>query len=247
MRYQDKAAELAHSKRIANRAEDFWGWASPAGTMRAKRRAGVILDEAKVTSRGTILEIGCGTGVFTILMSKWTGARVVALDISETLIGKAKDKKTGCKEADKVQFVVADLESAPFRDRSFDAVVGSSILHHLNLDLVLPELKRAVKPRGKLVFVEPNLLNPQIFAQKKIWFLKRWMGESPNETAFMRWSMAKTLAKAGYKEIAVTPIDFLHPSTPVRMLSLVAKLSVIFEKTWVLREIAGSLVISCRA
>lgn len=48
----------------------------------------------------------------------------------------------------------------PFPDRSFDVVVGRSILHHLELPLAYKEILRVLRPGGRAIFMEPLGDNP---------------------------------------------------------------------------------------
>jgi len=69
------------------------------------------------------------------------------------------------------------------------------------------------------------------------------MGDSPDETAFIRWKLKNVLKKAGFKDIEIFPYDFLHPSVPKSLIGIVKSIGFVTEKTPLLREIAGSLII----
>lgn len=60
-----KAGEIEHGEKIAGQAEAIWNWASPAGKLRAKRRARLIAEAAELSTGMRVLELGCGTGLFT--------------------------------------------------------------------------------------------------------------------------------------------------------------------------------------
>ncbi|MCK4251601.1 class I SAM-dependent methyltransferase [candidate division WOR-3 bacterium] len=106
-----------------------------------------------------ILEIGCGLGLFAISMAS-KGARVSAIDISEYAIKTAKQKAT--KENLEIDFRIMDAESLKFRNNDFELIYGISILHHLDLKRVIPEIKRVIKIGGKAIFIEPMEHNPFI-------------------------------------------------------------------------------------
>ena len=116
-------------------------------------------------------------------------------------------------------------------------------MHHLEIDNALSEFNRVLKPNGTIYFTEPNMLNPQIVLQKNIPFLKKRMGDSPDETALSRWSMRRKLIAHGFKQIEILPFDFLHPKTPKFFLRIVNDLGLVLEKIPLLSEIAGSLYI----
>src|SRR5687768_16520025 len=82
--------ELEHGKKISANAEDVWNWASPAGVVRANRRASLFLKEGRITTKDKVLEIGCGTGLFTEKIYKATGANITATDLSADLLNQAR-------------------------------------------------------------------------------------------------------------------------------------------------------------
>ena len=94
----------------------------------------------------------------------------------------------------------------------FDAVVGSSVLHHLDVAQALRECFRVLKPEGVICFTEPNMLNPQIALQKNISFLKKRLGDSPDETTFFRWQIQGFCAGPASKKPWFCPLTgFTRP------------------------------------
>jgi len=234
-----KIQEVEHGKNIAANAEMIWGWGTPAGLSRAERRADYLISMATVKPGKKILEVGCGTGIYTEKLAK-TDADIIAIDISPDLLAQARDKI----KSPKVSFLESDLENLPFSDENFDAVVGVSILHHVNVIMALKEIRRVLKPGGSIVFSEPNMLNPQVALERNIPFIRKALYNSPEETAFLRWRLAKLITDAGFSEISIRPFDFLHPLTPKPLIKIVEYLGIIIEHIPILREFAGSLLIT---
>ena len=58
--------------------ESSWGWTTPAGRRRAASRARLIAAAAGLGPGASVLEIGCGTGIFTEAFAR-TGARILAV------------------------------------------------------------------------------------------------------------------------------------------------------------------------
>ena len=231
--------EKEHGKKIVSEAETVWNWSSPAGKRRADRRADFLINIPGIKQGDHVLEIGCGTGLFTEKLFQETKAEITGIDISEELLEIAGNKLPG------VNFKIDDAMNLSFADESFDVVCGSSVLHHLEMEKAYDEFYRVLKPGGRMVFAEPNMINPQILVQKNIPCIKRWMGDSPDETAIIRWKTAKQLKRAGFKNIKITPYDFLHPATPSFMIRCVESFGKTIEKIPLLKEIAGSVIISC--
>jgi SAM-dependent methyltransferase len=145
-----------------------------------------------------------------------------------------------------VQFLEKRFEDCDV-DGPFDAIIGSSILHHLDIEPALDKIYQLLKPGGIMSFAEPNMLNPQIMLQKNIPWLKERMGDSPDETAFIRWQLRYLLSKADFENVEIIPFDWLHPFTPVPLMGLVRYLGYQLEKIPILREFAGSIYIrACR-
>jgi 2-polyprenyl-3-methyl-5-hydroxy-6-metoxy-1,4-benzoquinol methylase len=185
-----------------------------------------------------VLELGCGTAYFTKELAM-TGAAITAVDISPELLEEARRY---CSAAN-VKFEVQNAYALAYPDEAFDSVVGSSVLHHLEIDEALRQIYRVLRPGGLIAFTEPNMLNPQIAVQKNVPAIKKLLGDSPDETAFFRWPLRRRLESTGFRDVRVRPFDFLHPKTPQAWIPFVQKLDRAAESTPLLREIAGSLYI----
>jgi ubiquinone/menaquinone biosynthesis C-methylase UbiE len=86
--------EKKHGEKIAANAEAVWNWSSPAGQKRAERRANYLIEIGKIKSTDRVLEIGCGTGLFTGKIYNATHASLTAIDISEDLLNRPTKIKT---------------------------------------------------------------------------------------------------------------------------------------------------------
>lgn len=232
--------EIRHGEYIKEHGEEIWNWLSPAGKLRWARRCR-LFTEFLGNQKSLVLEIGCGTGLFTKELAR-TDNTIVAIDISDALIMKAKERVS----ATNVHFVVGNAYETEFKSESFDFVVGSSSLHHLEVDSALKEFSRILKSGGRMMFTEPNMMNPQVALIKNVPFIKRRAGDSPDETAFFRWQIANQFRRYGFVDVSVEPFDFMHPQTPAWLLNLTEQLTMILEKVPIVREITGSLIIQCR-
>jgi 2-polyprenyl-3-methyl-5-hydroxy-6-metoxy-1,4-benzoquinol methylase len=234
--------EIKHSQYLAQAdTEKIWGWGTTAGRIRARRRADVIARGARLGPGVLALEVGCGTGLFTDLFVR-TGAKIVAVDISPDLLEKARKRKLPEQQ---VQFVEIRFEDSAIHG-PFDAVIGSSILHHLEVERSLAKVYELLRPGGRMVFAEPNILNPQVYSERKFSHLSRFAYVSPDETAFVRWSLSKLLLHIGFEGVLITPFDWLHSSTPLRFVEAIGRLGFLLERLPIVREFSGSLLIEGR-
>ena len=231
------AKEVQHGRFLAQRgAGEIWNWESPAGRLRWARRVKMLSSHLKPGM--TVLELGCGTGSFTRELAR-SGAEIVAIDVSPELLEIAK---LNCSVPN-VRFQIQNAYSLSYSEAVFDSVVGSSVLHHLEIEEALRGVYRVLKPEGTICFTEPNMLNPQIAIQKNIPWIKQKLGDSPDETAFFRWPLRRFLERAGYRDIRVDPFDFLHPKTPVALIDRMDAFGRFLENVPVISEVAGSLYI----
>ena len=98
-----------------------------------------------------IMELGCGTGKNTALLTR-IGRRILALDFSPGMLSQAKAKI----DSEQVFFVVADLTKPwPCRNESFELIVCNLVLEHIeNIDAIFSEVSRALKPGGSFFLSE---------------------------------------------------------------------------------------------
>jgi 2-polyprenyl-3-methyl-5-hydroxy-6-metoxy-1,4-benzoquinol methylase len=229
--------EIQHGRFLAQHgAGEIWNWESPAGKLRWARRVKMLSDHLRPGM--TVLELGCGTGSFTRELAR-SGADIIAIDVSPELLEIARASSS----APNVHYQTENAYALSYPDAAFDSVVGSSVLHHLEVKEALRNIYRVLKPGGTIFFTEPNMLNPQIAVQKNVPWVKRKLGDSPDETAFFRWRLRYLLEQAGYRNVRIDPFDFLHPKTPVRLINRVNSFGQFLESVPVISEFAGSLYI----
>ena len=103
-----------------------------------------------------ILDVATGTGDMAILACKLLKVeKITGIDISDGMleIGKKKIKKLGLQN--RVELLKGDSETIKFTDNSFDAVtVAFGVRNFQDLELGLNEIKRVLKPGGKLIVLE---------------------------------------------------------------------------------------------
>ncbi|HJS19414.1 MAG TPA: class I SAM-dependent methyltransferase, partial [Anaerolineales bacterium] len=99
----------------------------------------------------SILEIGCGTGKNTVFLLQ-IGGTVQAVDFSEGMIAKAKEKV----QADNVRFSIMDITQPwEFTNESFDLLVCNLVLEHVeNLSHVFSESARVLRQNGNFFIAE---------------------------------------------------------------------------------------------
>ena len=228
--------EILHGQFLAQKnTESMWGWGTPAGRVRARRRGELIANAAGLKPGMRVLEIGCGTGLFSEMFAGFD-VHLTAIDISSELIEKAMQRNI----KGKIEFIVGPFEKLELPE-TFDAIIGSSVLHHLNLSQALKNIHALLKPNGVMSFAEPNQLNPQVFFMFK--FRSFFPEISPDENPFLRWKLHHLLRMNNFADIGIQPFDWLHPATPPFMIQKINRVGKLIERIPIISEFAGSILI----
>jgi 2-polyprenyl-3-methyl-5-hydroxy-6-metoxy-1,4-benzoquinol methylase len=213
---------------------------------RTERRCNYIENKINNANKSTadVLEIGCGTGKMAFLIAKKTGFNVLGIDLCLPFIEQSKHNY----HLPNLDFLVLDFNNPDkLCGRKFDYIIGDGILHHLyyNIDESLLNIKKLLKENGKIVFLEPNLLNPYCYLifNTTPFFRKRARLE-PTEKAFSKQFIKKNLTAAGYKNVKVEYKDFLLPGIPNILIKPSIIISNILEGIPLLKCISQSIFIS---
>jgi len=217
---------------------------SKAMKFRMDRRSRFIMDKMDLSKPNDILEIGCGLGDISYYIAKHTKGTVLGTDLCQPFIDEAsKNYKLA-----NLQFDVLDFNyPEKLNGRKFDYIIGNGILHHLyyNLDETFLRLKELLKDGGRIIFMEPNIVNPYcflIFGTTQ--YFRNWANLEPDEKAFTKCYLRKKLKNAGFKNIKVDNKDFLLPMTPSFLIKPIVIIGDIVEKIPVLKLMAQSVFLS---
>lgn len=234
-------AERLQGRKIAAGKEDVWGWTGRAGGIRAARRAEFLIRAAGLAPGVRCLELGCGTGEFTERLLA-SGCDLVGVDLSEETAAIAR-----ARVGDRARVVVGNLETGEGLDAlgEVDAIVGVSVLHHVDLDATFAHTFPLLRAGGSFAFSEPNMANPQVWAERNVEPVRRLRHVTPHETAFRVDELRRRFEAAGFAVEVCEPFEFLHPSTPSWLVPAALSLERGLEAT-PLRRIAGSLRIAGR-
>lgn len=106
-----------------------------------------------------VLELGCGPGDYTVMLAR-RGAQVTAIDIAPASLGitRRRAEASGLAQAVQIQWMAA--ETLAFPAETFDWVVGFGLLHHADPSALAPEVRRVLRPGGRVLFREPLAANP---------------------------------------------------------------------------------------
>lgn len=126
-----------------------------------------------------VLDYGCGRGEQAVVLLRNGASHVTGFDLSDAEVAEAGERAGREGFGDRATFLVADAHHTGFDDDAFDLVVGRSILHHLDLDAALLEIRRILRPGGRAVFVEPMWHNPLLRLGRRLTPTARTEDEHP--------------------------------------------------------------------
>ena len=113
----------------------------------------VAADIADATPDGArVLEVGCGPGHLSVRLARRHGLEVTGLDLDPAMIDRARANadRPGDGDGRRPRFVVGDVASLAFPDRSFDLVVSTLSMHHWSDPAAaLAEIGRVLRPGGR--------------------------------------------------------------------------------------------------
>jgi len=133
-----------------------------AGLDRRWRRATV---RETVRAGDRVLDACCGTGDLAVAARAAGAGRVVGVDFSERMLERARRK------APELEWVSADVLALPFEDASFDAaVVGFGVRNVEDLEAAVRELRRVLRPGGRLGILEITTPRGLLRPFYRLWF-----------------------------------------------------------------------------
>jgi demethylmenaquinone methyltransferase/2-methoxy-6-polyprenyl-1,4-benzoquinol methylase len=125
------------------------------------RRATVA---AVVAPGDRVLDACCVTGDLALAAAR-AGGRVTGLDFSERMLDRARRKSTA------VEWVLGDVTALPFADAGFDAAtVGFGVRNLQDLERGLGELRRVLRPGGRLGILEITRPRGLLAPFYRLWF-----------------------------------------------------------------------------
>jgi glycosyltransferase involved in cell wall biosynthesis/SAM-dependent methyltransferase len=123
--------------------------------MAHRRRARLLLDYLELQDGQRVLDDGCGFGVQLMLMGRLRRLHLVGVDTARDRLGAARRERVPAALAS------ADAHALPFRDQSFDRVLMTEVLEHLEDDRrALAEVHRVLRPGGILALSVPHARYP---------------------------------------------------------------------------------------
>lgn len=173
---------------------------------------------------GKSLEIGAGTGFFTLNLSlAGVLEEGIVTDISPGMVDVAKRNANGLGFT--IDGQAADAEELPYDDDTFDLVIGHAVIHHIpDVDKAFREMFRVLKPGGRVVICgEPTRHGDVIARQlsRATW----WAATHATQLPFLRekWARSAEELDESSRAAALEAVVDLHTFVPKELAALVAR------------------------
>jgi ubiquinone/menaquinone biosynthesis C-methylase UbiE len=170
------------------------------------------------------LDYACGEGLNAIKVAKMGASISIGIDISDVSIKIADELAKKNKVSDICFFLQSDCENTELPENSIDIIICSGMLHHLDLTFAFPELRRILKPGGKIICIEALSVNPLIQLYRNMtpemrtdWEKKHILGPKSltfakyffNVQEVMYWHLFVILAVPFRKTFIFKPLYFI--------------------------------------
>jgi ubiquinone/menaquinone biosynthesis C-methylase UbiE len=216
-----KQANVVYHDYEAEQYDDKWSISYDERCIDYARDRFVRMAGAGGWPYGDVLEVGCGTGFFTLnLMLAGVIDRAHVTDISPGMVRVAE--RNAASLGLSVAGRVADAERLPYGDASFDLVVGHAVLHHIpDVTLALREVLRVLRPGGRFVFAGEPTTYGDLVARKlshAAWVAATRVSHLPPFRD--RWSRPKDELRASSEAAALewqVDLHTFHPEALARL------------------------------
>lgn len=182
-----------------------------------------ILEAARITSEDRVLDFGCGIGnILIALAGRMPFAQPpVGTDIAPSLIAMGEREVARAGLSGRIELKVAPATRLPFEDGSFDLVLASHVIKHLDdvaLGAAFSEVARVLAPGGRFLLWEfqKSRLSAPLFWSAAV------SGLPPAFKLRSAGELGRALTAAGFHRVRRVPTGFfLMP--PVPRLALLAE------------------------
>lgn len=170
------------------------------GNNESTRKAFKILTSGKGLPRHPkILDIGCGTGIHTVQLSKLIDGKITAMDSHQPFLDGLKSRLEEEGVSDKINCLLGDMGAMDFEKESFDVIWAEGSVFILGFETGLKQWRKYLKPGGLIALTEIFWFKPNPPEELKTFFDQICPNMISREEAL------GVVERAGY-----SPIDFFQ-------------------------------------
>jgi SAM-dependent methyltransferase len=147
----------------------------PPGCIEWALGVGNPVRHAELRPGETVLDVGCGGGIDTILAARRVGptGRAIGIDVLDRMVDRASAHAREAGVDGWTEFVRGEMEQIPLPDGSVDVAISNGVINlSVRKSRVLAELRRVLRPGGRLCVADLTVdeeLPPEILASDAAW------------------------------------------------------------------------------
>lgn len=182
----------------------------------------------------TILEIGCGQGIFT--------KQLLYVSRGENPITSVTYTDNPRSEAlpSSVEFLNAHSVPGPLLGRRFDFIIAMDLLDKRNCAWFLQNVYELLNPGGQVIFYESNPWNVILKLRQ---FSSQLLGQTDPRQLLNRPELYELISEIGFIRVFAVYNDFVYAPLTRGLIWLLRNLSILLENTPVIRTLGGSILI----
>jgi SAM-dependent methyltransferase len=193
----DEAAWLDRSRAAWDARAERWDARSEANTLAPDRKRDLdrIWDALRLSPGAQVLDAGCGSGQFAIALAE-RGARVTGIDLAPEMIIRARAHAAEHGIGDDIEWRVGDVKYLSDPLAVYDAIFARVLFQFLpDIPGTLRELRRVLKPGGRLLASVPGALSPIYRAS----WMRHLPGGDPGHNYLLPWELENLLIEYGWR------------------------------------------------
>lgn len=183
----------------------------------------------------TILELGCGRGLFT--------RQLAQVSRGENPITAVTFNPAGYRPEDlpsSVNFVNTAIQPEELGGQQFDFIVAMDLLDTNNCAWFLQNVYELLKPGGQILFYESNPWNIVLRLRR---LFSGWFGQKDPRHLLSRPKLYELISELGFIRVFSIFNDFVYPPLNRPLIWLLRNLSILLENTPILQTFAGSILV----
>ncbi|MBV8886758.1 MAG: glycosyltransferase [Chroococcidiopsidaceae cyanobacterium CP_BM_RX_35] len=215
--------------------DQYWQKRDPIAADRLLWRAQTFRHMVHLLPHQTILELGCGQGLFTQQL-----LRVSRNENPITAVTFSYEQPRPVNLPSSVEFLNAVSMFETLAGRQFDFIVAMDLLDKRNCAWMLQNIYELLKPGGQVIFYESNPWNPVLRLRQS---LSRHFKPTDPRRLLNRPELYELISEVGFLRVFAVYNDFVYPPLTRSLVWLMRNLSILMENAPGIKTLAGSILI----
>ena len=194
---EQHAAWIERSRAAWDARAERWDARAEVNALAADRDTELnrIWDALRLTPGARLLDAGCGSGQLAIALAE-RGARVTGIDLSPEMIRRARDRAS--ERGVEIEWRTGDVAQLAEPLAVFDAIQARVLFQFLpDVPGALRELRRVLRPGGRLLASVPGALSPIYRAS----WMRHLPGGDPGNNYLLPWELENLMLEYGWRVI----------------------------------------------